>query len=41
MWRWGMAGQVNLGQAGFMAVGGYAAGYVAINYDVEPVASAS
>ena len=33
----GYAGQVNLGQAGFMALGGYSAGYVAINYDVEPV----
>ncbi len=33
----GYAGQVNLGQAGFMAVGGYTAGYVAINTDIEPV----
>ena len=33
----GFGGQVNLGQAGFMAVGGYTAGYVAINYDIEPV----
>ncbi len=34
----GYAGQVNLGQAGFMAVGGYVAGYIATNYDVEPIA---
>jgi branched-chain amino acid transport system permease protein len=33
----GYGGQVNLGQAGFMAVGGYTAGYIAINYDVEPI----
>jgi branched-chain amino acid transport system permease protein len=33
----GYAGQVNLGQAGFMAVGGYTAGYVATQYGVEPV----
>ena len=33
----GYAGQVNLGQAGFMAVGGYTAGYIATQYDVEPV----
>ena len=33
----GYGGQVNLGQAGFMAVGGYTAGYVAINYDIEPI----
>lgn len=33
----GYAGQVNLGQAGFMAVGGYTAGYLAIQYDIGPV----
>ena len=33
----GYAGQVNLGQAGFMAVGGYTAGYLAIKYDIEPL----
>ncbi len=33
----GYAGQVNLGQAGFMAVGGYTAGYLAIQYDIEPL----
>lgn len=33
----GYAGQVNLGQAGFMAVGGYTAGYIATQYEVEPV----
>lgn len=33
----GYTGQVNLGQAGFMAIGGYTAGYLAINYNVEPV----
>lgn len=33
----GYAGQVNLGQAGFMAVGGYTAGYIATQYDVEPL----
>ena len=33
----GYAGQVNLGQAGFMAVGGYTAGYIAVNTDMEPV----
>ncbi len=33
----GYAGQVNLGQAGFMAVGGYTAGYIAINADMEPI----
>ena len=33
----GYTGQVSLGQAGFMAIGGYTAGYLAINYDVEPL----
>ncbi|HTH98129.1 MAG TPA: ABC transporter permease [Stellaceae bacterium] len=32
----GYAGQVNLGQAGFMAVGGYAAGYIVTQYDWVP-----
>jgi branched-chain amino acid transport system permease protein len=33
----GYAGQVNLGQAGFMATGGYTAGYLAVNYGVSPI----
>ncbi|GLT22089.1 hypothetical protein GCM10007933_15450 [Zoogloea oryzae] len=33
----GYAGQVNLGQAGFMAIGGYTAGYLATQYEVAPV----
>jgi branched-chain amino acid transport system permease protein len=33
----GYAGQVNLGQAGFMALGGYTAGYITTQYDVEPL----
>jgi len=33
----GYAGQVNLGQAGFMAVGGYTAGFIATRYDIEPL----
>lgn len=33
----GYAGQVNLGQAGFMAVGGYTTGHIVIQYDVEPI----
>jgi ABC-type branched-subunit amino acid transport system permease subunit len=33
----GYAGQVSLGQAGFMAIGGYTSGYLAINYEVSPV----
>lgn len=33
----GYAGQVNLGQAGFMAIGGYTAGYLATQYDVAPL----
>jgi branched-chain amino acid transport system permease protein len=35
----GYAGQVSLGQAGFMAIGGYTSGYLAINYEVSPVLS--
>jgi len=35
----GYAGQVSLGQAGFMAIGGYTSGYLAINYDIAPVVS--
>ena len=35
----GYAGQVSLGQAGFMAIGGYTSGYLAINHDIEPVLS--
>ena len=33
----GYAGQVNLGQAGFMALGGYTAGYITTQYTVEPL----
>jgi branched-chain amino acid transport system permease protein len=33
----GYAGQVSLGQAGFMAIGGYTSGYLAINYETAPV----
>jgi branched-chain amino acid transport system permease protein len=33
----GYAGQVNLGQAGFMATGGYTAGYLTVTYGVSPV----
>lgn len=33
----GYAGQVSLGQAGFMAIGGYTAGYLAIYHDIPPV----
>ena len=33
----GYTGQVSLGQAGFMAIGGYTAGYLSINYGIEPV----
>lgn len=33
----GYAGQVNLGQAGFMSLGGYAAGYLTTQYDTEPL----
>ena len=35
----GYAGQVSLGQAGFMAIGGYTSGYLAINTEVAPVLS--
>jgi branched-chain amino acid transport system permease protein len=35
----GYAGQVSLGQAGFMAIGGYTSGYLAINYEIAPVLS--
>ncbi len=34
----GFAGQVSLGQSGFMAVGGYAAAILATSYDWEPLA---
>lgn len=33
----GYAGQVSLGQAGFMAIGGYTAGYLSVTYELEPV----
>ena len=33
----GYAGQVSLGQAGFMAIGGYTSGYLAITYDTPPL----
>ena len=33
----GYAGQVSLGQAGFMAIGGYTAAILATNYDVAPL----
>lgn len=33
----GFAGQVSLGQAGFMAIGGYTASYLAVQYGVTPV----
>lgn len=33
----GYAGQVSLGQAGFMAIGGYTSGYLTVNYGVTPV----
>lgn len=33
----GYTGQVSLGQAGFMAIGGYTAGYLAINYELSPL----
>jgi branched-chain amino acid transport system permease protein len=35
----GYAGQVSLGQAGFMAIGGYTSGYLAINTEITPVLS--
>lgn len=33
----GYCGQVSLGHAGFMAIGGYTAGYLVINYNVPPL----
>jgi branched-chain amino acid transport system permease protein len=33
----GYTGQVSLGQAGFMAIGGYTSGYLAINHEVAPL----
>lgn len=33
----GYGGQVSLGQAGFMAIGGYTAGYLAVQYNVPPL----
>lgn len=33
----GFAGQVSLGQAGFMAIGGYTASVLAVSYDVPPL----
>ena len=33
----GYAGQVSLGQAGFMAIGGYTSGYLSINYELSPL----
>ncbi|HLJ00013.1 MAG TPA: ABC transporter permease, partial [Bradyrhizobium sp.] len=33
----GYAGQVSLGQAGFMAIGGYTSGYLVVNDDVAPI----
>ena len=33
----GYTGQVSLGQAGFMAIGGYTAGYLAVQWDVAPL----
>lgn len=33
----GYAGQVSLGQAGFMAIGGYVAGYLAVNHEWSPI----
>lgn len=33
----GVAGQVNLGQAGFMAIGGYTASILAVQYNVPPL----
>ena len=37
----GYAGQVNLGQAGFMALGGYTAGILTTTYDIEPLLAAA
>jgi branched-chain amino acid transport system permease protein len=33
----GYAGQVSLGQAGFMAIGGYTAGYLATQHEIAPL----
>ncbi|MGH7090980.1 MAG: branched-chain amino acid ABC transporter permease, partial [Stellaceae bacterium] len=33
----GFAGQVSLGQAGFMAIGGYTAAYFAVQYELPPI----
>jgi branched-chain amino acid transport system permease protein len=33
----GYAGQVSLGQSGFMAIGGYAAGFLSIQYEMPPI----
>ena len=33
----GYAGQISLGQAGFMAIGGYTAAYLATDYDLPPL----
>jgi branched-chain amino acid transport system permease protein len=33
----GYAGQVSLGQAGFMAIGGYAAGYLSVQHEMAPI----
>ena len=33
----GFAGQVSLGQAGFMAIGGYTAAILAVTYGVPPL----
>ena len=35
----GYAGQVSLGQAGFMAIGGYTSGYLSTNYELSAVLS--
>lgn len=35
----GYTGQVSLGQAGFMAIGGYTSGYLTIHYDMSPLLS--
>jgi branched-chain amino acid transport system permease protein len=35
----GYAGQVSLGQAGFMAIGGYTAGYLTTQHDISPLIS--
>jgi len=35
----GYAGQVSLGQAGFMAIGGYTSGYLSINYEIPHILS--